>query len=136
MTFDHDFGYSFPIFSSLLKKGKKKRRMSSKNRDQKSCLSARSFAGHQPGIKFGLDGSIQMEAIILYNYIWLNDYFLPACAFYKKLKMIDLWFVLFLWLTPPQKKRKSYKIIGFLVLWNSTLKRDFNENRMIYLYSN
>ena len=43
MTFDHDFCYSFPLFSPLLKKrGKKKRRMNSKNRGQKSCLSARS----------------------------------------------------------------------------------------------
>ena len=42
MTFDLDFGYSFPLFSSLLKKrGKKKRRMNDKNRDQKSYLSAR-----------------------------------------------------------------------------------------------
>ena len=39
MTFDHDFGYSFPLFSSLLKKrGMKKRRMNMKNRDKKSCL--------------------------------------------------------------------------------------------------
>ena len=41
MTFDHNFGYSFPLFSSLLKKrGQKKRRMVSKN--QELCLSARS----------------------------------------------------------------------------------------------
>ena len=40
MTFDHDFSYSFHLFSYLRKKrGKKKRRMDSKNRDQKSCLS-------------------------------------------------------------------------------------------------
>ena len=38
MTFDHDFGYSLPS----KKRGKKKRRMKSKNRDQKPCLSARS----------------------------------------------------------------------------------------------
>ena len=37
MTFDQDFGYPFP-----LKRGKKKRRMNSKIRDQKACLSARS----------------------------------------------------------------------------------------------
>ena len=38
------FGYSLPLFSSLLKKrGKKNSRMNRKNRDQKSCLSARSF---------------------------------------------------------------------------------------------
>ena len=30
MTFDHDFGYSFPLFSSLLKKGEKKRRKNKK----------------------------------------------------------------------------------------------------------
>ena len=42
MTFDHDFGCSFPLFSSLLKKGRIKGELSSKNRDQKSCLSPRS----------------------------------------------------------------------------------------------
>ena len=43
MTFDQDFGYSFPIFSSLLKnEGKRKGEWSSKNCDQKLCLSARS----------------------------------------------------------------------------------------------
>ena len=43
MTWNHDFGYSFPLFSSLLKKrGKKKRRIISKNCDCNSCLSARS----------------------------------------------------------------------------------------------
>ena len=43
MTFDHDFGYSFTLVSYLLKKeGRRKERMNSKNRDQKSCLSARS----------------------------------------------------------------------------------------------
>ena len=42
MTFNHDFGYSFTLFSSLLKGGKKKRRMNSKNRDQNVCLSAQS----------------------------------------------------------------------------------------------
>ena len=34
MTFDHDYIYSFPLLSSLLKRGKKKRRMNSKYRDQ------------------------------------------------------------------------------------------------------
>ena len=44
VTFNHDFGHSFPLFSSLLKKSwKKKRRMCSKNRNQKPCLSARSM---------------------------------------------------------------------------------------------
>ena len=42
MTFEHDFGYSFHLFSSLLKKERRKRRMNSKVRDEKSCLSARS----------------------------------------------------------------------------------------------
>ena len=43
MNVVYDFGCSYPLFSSLLKKrGKKKRRMNSRNRDQKSCLSARS----------------------------------------------------------------------------------------------
>ena len=42
MTFDHDFGYHFHLFSSLLKKVKKKRRMNSKYRDQNLYLSARS----------------------------------------------------------------------------------------------
>ena len=42
MTFDHDFGYSYPLFTSLLKnREKKKRKMNSKKRDQKSCLSVR-----------------------------------------------------------------------------------------------
>jgi hypothetical protein len=36
MTFDHDFGYSFPLFLFPPKKrGKKKRRMYSTNREQK-----------------------------------------------------------------------------------------------------
>ena len=43
MAFDHNFGYYFTLFSSLLKKGKKKRTMNIKNRGQKSCLSARSI---------------------------------------------------------------------------------------------
>ena len=44
MTLDHDFGYSLPLFSSLLKKGgKMKRRMNIKNLDQKAYLSARSL---------------------------------------------------------------------------------------------
>ena len=44
MTFDHDFGYSFPLFSSLLKNtGKKKRRKKLQNRHQNSCLSVRSL---------------------------------------------------------------------------------------------
>ena len=42
MTFDHDFGYSSPPFSSLLKiEGRRKGERISKNRDQRSCLSAR-----------------------------------------------------------------------------------------------
>ena len=41
---NHGFGYHFLLSSSLLKKrGKKKRKMNSKNRDFKSCLSTRSF---------------------------------------------------------------------------------------------
>ena len=40
MTFDHDFGYSFPLPPK--KKREEKRRMNSKNRDQQLCLSARS----------------------------------------------------------------------------------------------
>ena len=60
MTFGHDFGYSFPVFSSLLKKrGKKKRRMNIKNRDQKTCLSARSFDDDK-----------------IYLQIWYNWFFL------------------------------------------------------------
>ena len=46
MTFDQDFGYSLPLFSSLLKKregGKEERRLHGKNRGQKSCLSVRSY---------------------------------------------------------------------------------------------
>ena len=43
MTFNHDFGYSFLLFSSLLKIEERRREeWISKNRDQKSCLSARS----------------------------------------------------------------------------------------------
>ena len=43
MTFDGDFGHSLSLFSSLLKKeGRRKGELISKNRDQKSCLSARS----------------------------------------------------------------------------------------------
>ena len=45
MRFDHDFGYSFLLFSSVLKKREEEKdRMNSKNRDQKSCCSARSRA--------------------------------------------------------------------------------------------
>ena len=51
MTFDHDFGYYCPLFSSLLKKGKKKRRMNTKNHDKKSCLLARSTIDN---VDFGL----------------------------------------------------------------------------------
>ena len=44
MTLDHDFGYSFPLLSSLLKKdGRRNGEWISKNRDQKSCFSARLF---------------------------------------------------------------------------------------------
>ena len=44
MTFDHDFEYSFPLFSSLLKTGgRRKGEWISKNLEQKSCLSARSI---------------------------------------------------------------------------------------------
>ena len=44
MTFDHDFGYSFPLFPFLPKKEeRRKREWFSKNRDQKSCLSNRSW---------------------------------------------------------------------------------------------
>ena len=50
MAFDPNFGYSFPFFSSLLKEEKKKRRMNSKNRYQKSWLSARSCELHSVGI--------------------------------------------------------------------------------------
>ena len=45
MTKNHDFGYSFPLFSYLLEKegrSKENQRMNSKSRDFKSCLSARS----------------------------------------------------------------------------------------------
>ena len=42
ITFDHDFGYSLPLFSSLLKKREEEKKMKSKNHDQKSCFSARS----------------------------------------------------------------------------------------------
>ena len=41
MTLDHDFGYSFPLFSSLLKRGGRiKGEWISKNPDRKACLSA------------------------------------------------------------------------------------------------
>ena len=43
MTFDHDFSYSFPHFSSLLKNREEKRRIKQKNPNQKACLSARSY---------------------------------------------------------------------------------------------
>ena len=44
MTFDQDFVYFFPPFLFPAKKrGKRKEESSSKNRDQKSCLSARSL---------------------------------------------------------------------------------------------
>ena len=58
LDFDHDFGYSFPLFSFLLKKrGKKKRSMNSKNRDQNSCLSALSD-------KFGAEDFILKAKLI------------------------------------------------------------------------
>ena len=37
---NHDFGYSFPLLLFPKKRGKKKRRMKSKNRDFNSCISA------------------------------------------------------------------------------------------------
>ena len=43
MTFDQDFVYSFPPFLFPAKREKRKEESSSKNRDQKSCLSARSL---------------------------------------------------------------------------------------------
>ena len=49
-TFEHYFGYSYPLFTSLLKNSlKKKRRMNSKNRDQKSCLAARKIERRRKG---------------------------------------------------------------------------------------
>jgi len=43
MAFDHDFGFYFsPFLIPFKKRWKKKRRMNSKNRDKKSCISARS----------------------------------------------------------------------------------------------
>ena len=43
MTFDHDFGYSLSLLSTLLEKNKEeKEKEFFKNLDQKSCLSARS----------------------------------------------------------------------------------------------
>ena len=42
MTFDHDFVVLFPFIFPRKKRGKKKRRMNSKNRIPKSYLSARS----------------------------------------------------------------------------------------------
>ena len=45
MTFDHEFGYSYPLFSSLLKKREEEKENEKQKRDQKSCLSARSFQG-------------------------------------------------------------------------------------------
>ena len=45
MNFDHDFGYSFLLLSSLLKReGRKKGEWISKNRDQNSRLSDRSIS--------------------------------------------------------------------------------------------
>ena len=38
MAFDHDFGYSLPLFSSLKKKREEKKENELQNRDQKSCL--------------------------------------------------------------------------------------------------
>ena len=52
MTYNHDFGYSFPLFSSLLKKGKKKRRISRHFFDFKSCLSAQSIKISQTSLIF------------------------------------------------------------------------------------
>ena len=44
MTFDQDYSYSYTLFSSLLKKKRKRKgERISKNRDQRSCLSARSY---------------------------------------------------------------------------------------------
>ena len=64
MTFDHDFCYSFPLFSSLLKK---KKRKGEKNRDQKSCLSARSYMNTH--IFFvHLSGSFMKEISIFFHY--------------------------------------------------------------------
>ena len=51
MPFDHNFGYSFSLFSSLLKESvEEKENELEKNRDQKSCLSARSSREHVPSL--------------------------------------------------------------------------------------
>ena len=50
MTFDHDFGYSFPFsLPSQKKEWRRKGEWSSKNRDQKSCLSAWSYLIYMGG---------------------------------------------------------------------------------------
>ena len=55
MTFDHDFGNSLPLFSFLFKK-ERRRKGKCKNRDQKSCLSARSiFSTYKPKSQNFLD---------------------------------------------------------------------------------
>ena len=43
MTFDHDFGYSFPLFSFLLKKGEDEMENEKQKLWSKVCLSARSI---------------------------------------------------------------------------------------------
>ena len=59
----HDFRSILWIFFSHFlfpdkKRGKKKRRMNSQNRDQKTCLSARSFLRSDDALTFGLNENL------------------------------------------------------------------------------
>jgi hypothetical protein len=55
MTFDNDIDYSFPLFSNILKKERRRKGdLNSKKWDQQSCLSARSFKDHQVEIMLSI----------------------------------------------------------------------------------
>ena len=70
MTFDHDFGYYFPLFSSLLKiEERRKGERISKNRDQKSCLSVISNTNlkHLIAFLWSMDKFYPCSLIILHH---------------------------------------------------------------------
>ena len=70
MSFDNDFGYSFSLPS--YKSWKKKSRINRKNRDQKSCLSARSHSfGNNPIIRNVVDKLLTFEDFLHFQ---MNPY--------------------------------------------------------------
>ena len=103
MTLDHDFGYSFLLFSSLLKRGKKKRRINSKNGDQKSCLSARSLLA-------GLNTLYESPHLTKTNSLQVQLFHTQHC-----LRIISSNFLLFFFI------QTSFIILCKLILYNLSI---------------